>query len=195
MSLFFKNRDGHTPIDENIIDDLKPSHVQDMTELYELESENIALGIAWSNSTRKDHTSQEVWLELHKQMLCDVWRFAGQIRKTELQNPEFLKPFDIRVALRELETDLKTWLEFKSYPPREMMAIFHERLLTIHPFRDGNGRWSRVLVQFVSMREKFSTPTWGAQISDDEVRRQTYIKAIKAARKGDHQALIDFMYS
>ena len=98
MSLFFKNRDGHTPIDENIIDDLKPSHVQDMTELYELESENIALGIAWSKSTRKDHTSQDVWLELHKQMLSEVWKFAGQIRKTELQNPEFLNPFDIRAV-------------------------------------------------------------------------------------------------
>ena len=190
MSLFFKTRDGHTPID-----DLKPAHVQDMTELYELESENIALGIAWSNSTRRDHTSQDIWLELHKQMLGDVWKFAGTIRKTELQNPEFLKPFDVRVALHELETDLKTWLEFKSYPPREMMAIFHERLLTIRPFRDGNGRWSRVLVQFVSMRKKFEAPTWGRKIEDDEVRRQTYIDAIKAARKGDYQGLIDFMFS
>lgn len=195
MSLFFRNREGHTPLDENIIHELKPKHVQDMTELYELESENIAMGIAWSTSTHKDHTSQEVWLELHKQMLGDVWKFAGLIRKAELQNPDFLKPYDIRVALRELETDLKTWLEFKSYPPREMMAIFHERLLTIHPFRDGNGRWSRVLVQFICARENFSSPTWGKQIDDDEKRRQLYITAVKAARLGDYSALIHFMFS
>ena len=195
MSLFFRNREGHTPLDETMIHDLKPKHVQDMTELYELESNNIAMGIAWSSSTPKDHTNQDVWLELHKHMLGDVWKFAGQIRTIELQNPDFLKPYNIRVALRELETDLKTWLEFKSYPPQEMMAIFHERLLTIHPFRDGNGRWSRVLVQFISARENFSTPTWGKRNLEDEKRRQLYITAIKAARLGDYSSLIDFMFS
>jgi fido (protein-threonine AMPylation protein) len=124
-----------------------------------------------------------------------VWRFAGSIRKTELQNAEFLKPYQIRVALKELESDIKTWLEFKSYPPREMMAIFHEKLLTIHPFRDGNGRWSRVLVQFVCQRETFEMPSWGQRIPDDEARRQCYIAAIKIARSGDYQPLIEFMYS
>ena len=195
MSLFFKNRDEHTPVDESMRDDLIPSHVQDMTELYELESENIALGIAWSCSTGKNHKDQTVWLELHKRLLGEVWRFAGSIRKTELQNAEFLKPYQIRVALKELESDIKTWLEFKSYPPREMMAIFHEKLLTIHPFRDGNGRWSRVLVQFVCQRETFEMPSWGQRIPDDEARRQCYIAAIKIARSGDYQPLIEFMYS
>jgi Fic-DOC domain mobile mystery protein B len=194
-SLFFKNREGQTPLDESMRDDLIPGHVQDMTELYELESENIALGIAWSRSTSKDHKDQAVWLELHKRMLDEVWSFAGSIRKKELQNTDFLKPFQIRVALRELESDLKSWLEFKSYPPREMMAIFHEKLLTIHPFRDGNGRWSRVLVQFVSKREEFEQPSWGQVIPDDETRRQSYILAIKSARGGDYTKLIKFMYS
>lgn len=195
MSLFFRNRNGQTPIDESMRDDLLPSHVQDMTELYELESENIALGIAWSRSTGKDHRNHLHWLELHKRMFKDVWQFAGSIRKTDLHNPDFLRPFEIRVALTELEKDLRTWLEFKSYPHREMMALFHERLLTIHPFRDGNGRWSRVLVQFVSTREKQELPSWGQHIKDDELRRQAYLAAIKTARTQDHLPLMEFMFS
>lgn len=195
MSLFFKNRDGQTPIDESMRDDLLPGHVQDMTELYELESENIALGIAWSRSTGRDHLDHLVWLELHKRMFKDVWRFAGSIRKTDLHNHDFLRPFEIRVALTELEKDLRTWLEFQSYPHREMMALFHERLLTIHPFRDGNGRWSRVLVQFVSTREKQKLPSWGKNFKDDELRRQAYLAAIKTARTQDHRPLMEFMFS
>jgi len=64
-----------------------------MTELYELEAENIALAIAWSLSTGKDHLDHHTWLDLHKQMLSQIWKFAGKIRKTELQNPDFLKVY------------------------------------------------------------------------------------------------------
>lgn len=195
MPLFFRNRDGHTPLDVTIIDDLIPHHVQDMTELYELEAENIALAISWSFSTGKDHLDHHTWLDLHKHMLCDVWKFAGKIRKIELQNPDFLKVYELRPAFLELERDLKTWLEFKSYPPQEMMAILHERLLTIHPFRDGNGRWSRILVDFISRREGLELPSWSRSIQDDGLSRETYITAVKRARREkDYQPLIDYMY-
>lgn len=166
-------------------DDLKLKHVQDMTELYELESENNAEGIAWCKSTNKDHLEYTTWLELHKQMLGNVWKFAGLIRKTELAN----------TSLLELEKDLKYWLANKTYSPKEMMAIFHERLLTIHPFKDGNGRWSRVLVEFVCDREGIEVPNWGASITNDDERRAKYIAAIKEARHNcKHDDLIKIMW-
>lgn len=195
MSVFFKNRDGQTPLDEEMRFDLKLKHVQDMTELYELESENIAEGIVWCQSTRKDHLEYPTWLELHKQMLGNIWKFAGQIRKSELANADFLLPYDVRPALLVLEKDLKYWLEHKTYSPKELMAIFHERLLTIHPFRDGNGRWSRVLTEFICRKEGFEVPNWGTHINDDEVKRTTYIHAIKKARKDfSYDPLMNFMW-
>jgi fido (protein-threonine AMPylation protein) len=195
MSLFFKTREGQAPIDESIRKELKPSHIQDMSELYELESENIALGIAWTKSTNKDHLDYLTWLELHKHILCDIWKFAGTIRKVELQNPDFHKPYDILPSLKELENDLKTWIEF-NHPPKEMMSRFHERLLTIHPFRDGNGRWSRVLTEFICDKQKFEIPTWGSKtIADEIARRDKYIVAVKAARhKDNNQELIEIMW-
>jgi Fic-DOC domain mobile mystery protein B len=197
MSLFFKTRDGQTPIEPSIIKELKHKHVNDMSELYELESENIAQGIVWSQSTNKDHLDYTVWLELHKQMLKNVWKFAGIIRTTELANSDFHSPFDVRPALLELEKDLKTWLEHKTYDPKEMMAMFHERLLTIHPFKDGNGRWSRVLTEFVCARSGMERPTWGSKtIADDKARRDQYIEAIKIARHElNYEKLIAVMWS
>jgi len=195
MSVFFKNRDGQTPLEEEMRFDLKLKHVQDMTELYELESENNAEGIAWCRSTNKDHLEYTTWLELHKKMLGNVWKFAGLIRKTELANTDFLMPYDIRPTLLELEKDLKYWLSNKTYPPKEMIAIFHERLLTIHPFKDGNGRWSRVLVEFVCAKEGIEIPNWGASITNDDERRAKYIAAIKEARHNcNHEYLIKIMW-
>jgi fido (protein-threonine AMPylation protein) len=195
MSLFFKTREGQTPIDESIRKELKPKHVQDMPELYELESENIALGISWSKSTSKSHLDYLTWLELHKHMLYDIWKFAGVIRMKELANPDFHMSFYIRPSLLDLERDLKTWIKF-NHPPQEMMARFHERLLTIHPFLDGNGRWSRVLTEFMCERLGFDQPTWGSKtISADEERRNKYIAAVKKARhEGDHTDLMLIMW-
>ncbi len=192
MSLFFKTRTGQTPIDESILKDLKLTHVQDMTELYEHEETNIALAISWVRSTKKSYTDYMVWLEIHKQMLGDIWKFAGKPRSTELANQDFLKPYEVRPALLQLEKDLLYWIENKSYQPKEMLAVFHERLLTIHPFRDGNGRWSRVVTEFVASRIEHPIPHWGAHINDDEERRNKYIEAVKMARH--HHAFQDLIH-
>ena len=194
MSVFFKNRDSQTPLEENLRDELKFPLIQNMTELYEHELENIAMGIPWKNVGKKDHTDQSVWLAYHKHLLGEVWKFAGTVRKSDLANEEFMKAYDVRVGLRNLQDDLRCWLGHSSFPPQKMMAIFHQRLLTIHPFRDGNGRWSRLLTNWICEKESFPIPSWGQKIADDEERRVSYIKAVKKSRTGDHRDLISFMF-
>lgn len=195
MSRFFQNREGQTPLEEEMRFDLKLKHIQDMSELYEHEIENIAEGIAWHKSTRKNHLEYPTWLELHKQMLGQIWKFAGDIRKTELANTDFHKPYNVRPALLELEKDLKYWIENKTYEPRMMMAILHEKLLTIHPFKDGNGRWSRVLIEFICERESLEAPNWGNNVGDDGERRRKYIQAVKKARHElVYEDLIEVMF-
>lgn len=191
MSLFFRNRTGQTPIDESIRKELKLTHIQDMTELYEHEETNIALGISWMRATKKNHTDYMVWLEIHKHMLGEIWKFAGKPRSQELSNPDFLKPFEVRSALLQLQQDLIFWLGNNSFPTEEMLAVFHERLLTIHPFRDGNGRWSRVVTEFIASRIDHPLPHWGAHVKNDDERRNKYIEAVKKARH--HHAFQDLI--
>lgn len=194
-SAFFKNRDGQTALEESMRDDLIPRHVQDLTELYELEMENMAEGILWLESTKKNHLDYLLWIEVHKMLLRGVWKFAGRVRKSELMNPEFHMPYDVFPALKQLEDDLKFWIQNSTYPKKELAAIFHQRIITIHPFKDGNGRWARILTEFLCKREEIEVPNWGRNIADDKMRRDLYIAAIKNSRHhSTHQALIDLMF-
>jgi Fic-DOC domain mobile mystery protein B len=195
MTVFFINRTDQTPLEESMYKDLRISHVQNMAELYEHEIENIAEGIAWLRSSDRDYRDYTFWLEIHKRMLSKVWKWAGQIRKRELANPDFLMPYEIRPALLQLEGDIKFWLAHKTFSEKEFAAVIHERFLTIHPFNDGNGRWSRVLTEHICRMEKIEIPSWGRNIVDDEERRKRYIAAVKKARRdGDPTELMNIMF-
>jgi Fic family protein len=41
--------------------------------------------------------------------------------------------------------------------PVEFLAEMHERLVTIHTFIDGNGRASRVLINFILLEKRLSS--------------------------------------
>lgn len=195
MSIFFKNRDGQTPLEDSVRKGLIPTHVNDMTELYEYEIENIALGIEWIKKTKKNHRDYLTWLEVHKHMLSKVWVWAGKFRTRELANIDFLMPYNVGPELILLQDNFIYWVENRSFEEKQLIASFHERLLTIHPFNDGNGRWSRLLTNMISEREGFRVPSWGVSIIDDEERRSRYILAVKKARhEGTYLDLIDFMY-
>jgi Fic-DOC domain mobile mystery protein B len=195
MSIFFQNREGQTPVEESMRRNLIPSHINDMTELYELEIENIALGIEWAKKTKKDHRDYLVWLELHRHMLKDVWKWAGKVRTRELANPDFLMPYDVMPQLKKLQDDFCFWLDNKTFKERELISRMHERFLTIHPFSDGNGRWSRLLINMICEKEGMEAPSWGAEIKNDEERRKRYIEAvIKARKEDDFSDLISIMY-
>lgn len=195
MSLFFKNRDGQTPIDASIIKELKLDHIQDMSELYEQEKENIAEAIAWLKNNNEDICDFSFWLSVHKKMYSNVWKFAGKIRTVQLNNPDFDMPYNIRQSLSELSKDLKVWIENNIYKDHELAAIVHEKLLTIHPFKDGNGRWARVITEHLCKTLVIEIPNWGIDVADDDQRRKIYIEAVKKARtSGDTTDLISIMF-
>ena len=176
---------------------LKPKHIQSMGELDEYEEQNISEGLVWLANQVDPGTTYDFWLKLHKRLFRDVWDWAGKARTHELNNPDFLEPHEIWPALRQLEGDLACWLKESSYPPEETAAHFHERIETIHPFANGNGRFGRILVEHFCRRHGWKAPTWGAALKDDpKVRRETYIAALDAARRTRNYApLVEFMYS
>jgi fido (protein-threonine AMPylation protein) len=122
-------------------------------ELYEYELENMAEGIEKLNNTKKNHLDYLTWFAAHKMLLDNVWTFAGTKRGNELQNTDFNMPYDIDPSILSLEQNLKFWLENETFTKKEIITRFHEGILTIHPFKDGNGRWARILTSFICKRE------------------------------------------
>src|SRR5882762_9301245 len=171
--------------------DLILAHVAYRRELNEAEQENIARAQDWALGRKRDPLTEKYITELHRRMLGDVWKWAGKFRKSERN---LGVPFyEIPTAIRQLLEDTKAWIEYQSYPPDEIAARFHHRMVQIHPFANGNGRHARLMADLLVMRlgqERFS---WGREsLRDAGTTRQRYIAALKAADNHDIGPLLAF---
>lgn len=73
-------------------------------------------------------------------------------------------------------------------PPMEVAARFHGFFEHLHPFRDGNGRLERLLVNFILLRA--GLPVLVIPLE----KRQSYIDCLRLFRKESQEFLIDFFY-
>ena len=193
--IFDQPDDAATPLTPEEMRDLIPSHIADRHDLNVAEQENIARGQAWALARRRRETLTEKFVkDLHRRMLGEVWRWAGQFRRSERNLG--IPFYEIPSALRLLLEDTKAWIEFKSYPPDEIAVRFHHRLVQIHPFANGNGRHSRLMADLLVMelgRERFSWGRTNLQKAGDV--RGRYIAALKAADDHDIAPLLSFARS
>jgi Fic-DOC domain mobile mystery protein B len=190
----FEQADDATPLTPEERGALIPAHIAYRRELNEAEFENIARAQDWALRRRRDVLSEKFVRDLHKQMLGEVWRWAGKFRKSERNLG--IPFYEISTQLRQLLDDTTAWIEYTSYPPDEIAVRFHHRLVKIHPFPNGNGRHSRLMADLLIMRlggERFS---WGsANLQAAEDVRGRYIAALKTADEHDIGPLLAFARS
>lgn len=132
--------------------------------------------------------------DLHRRMLGDVWRWAGDFRTSERNIG--MAYYQIPMALRQLLADAAAWIEHRAYSADEVAVRLHHRLVQIHPFPNGNGRHSRLMADLLVMQlggERFSWGSVGLQDAS-EVRRR-YVDALKAADNHDIGPLLAFARS
>ena len=198
----FRDRDGQTLLPDDWRQDLKPTIqtlVQTCGDLDQLEDTNITAGLLWLSMQKKiDITDPGFWLKFHKKLFCDVWRWAGAYKRRDHANPDFATKDQAPLKAAELAADIKHWiLEGKGQiEDVELAAMFHERLLTIHPFQNGNGRTARLLTEVLCRQLGLKEPSWGESLRHTpQTRRTAYIAAIMAARgKRDYRELSAFMF-
>ena len=189
---------GQTPLDEDEKEGLLFKSIATRGELDEFEQQNIEDAIQWS-LTRKFKTDQilsESFLqELHKRMYSNVWKWAGEYRKTNKNIG--VDKLEIPVALRSLIDDASYWLEHNVYVPEEFTIRFKHRLVSIHCFPNGNGRHSRMIADII-IEKIFQQPvfSWGSKnLSNENDSREKYLKALRKADKGDFELLLKFARS
>lgn len=186
--------DGATPLDPNECGGLKHRHITTREELDELEQVNIASGLRWLTRQRGDVLTDNFATTLHKQLFSDVWDWAGSFRTTGKNIG--VDPIQIGVQLRQLMDDVKYWAEHRIYPPSEAAVRLHHRLVSIHPFSNGNGRHARILADAALNRIFKAKPIdWagGHDLAKMNSRRDAYIAALKAADRGDIGPLLAFI--
>jgi len=187
--------DHATPLRPEERDALIPTHITSRGELNELEQQNIATAYVWAFS-RKHVIFRERFLKsLHKRMFSRVWRWAGDYRKTP-RSPIGVEPHLIQPEMWKLLDEARAWVELKSFPNDEIATRFHHRLVWIHPFPDGNGRWSRLAADALIVQLGGGRFTWGgADLRKAGGARTTYIEKLKLADKHEMEPLVAFARS
>jgi Fic-DOC domain mobile mystery protein B len=142
MSELFGFDDKATPLMPEELEGLIPTHITQRSELNELEQANIDEADRWAFARKRDIISERFLRGLHRRMFKRVWRWAGQYRASERKLG--IESYRIEPELRQLMNDARYWVEHRSYPPDELAVRLHHRLVIIHPFANGNGRWSRL---------------------------------------------------
>jgi Fic-DOC domain mobile mystery protein B len=186
--------DASTPLSPEEREALIPSYITLRGELNEAEQENILEADAWAFSRKRDVLDEGFLNTLHKRMYGNVWRWAGTYRKTQKNiGIEFYK---IPTELRKLLDDCRYWVKNNAYPPDEIAARFHHRLVWIHCYANGNGRHARLAADLLLIalgREPFS---WGStSLVDAGATRAAYVAALRAADKNDYGPLLAFVTS
>lgn len=196
MTTLATTSDGNTPLSPEELADLIPN-LATKEELNEWERENILLAREWATSDRTaplEMVSDHYMRKLHERMFGETWKWAGMYRLTEKNIG--VPVHEIRDRLMALFGDVRYWIENKTYAPDEIAVRFHHRLVSIHPFPNGNGRHARLIADVLVMKLGNAAFTWGsANLVEEGAARTRYLEAIRAADNGEIQPLLQFARS
>lgn len=186
----WKSIPGETPID---VSGLKASGVVNRGQLSVVEAENIRKAIVkylGGPLTRRTAKFDLSWmLKLHREMFGDVWTWAGETRTTNLNLG--VPWHQVQPRMQNLCDDLAYWQ--KHWPDFVEQAVYlHHRAVQIHPFLNGNGRWSRLLANIWLKLNKQPLTEWPEEtIGETSLIRDEYLAAIRAADSGDYAPLME----
>lgn len=183
-----------TPLSVDARNGLIPTHVTLRSELNELEQKNIGQADSWAFLRKRNVLDENVLKGLHRRMFKTVWRWAGNYRDTETNFG--VLPHMIQPGVYQIVGDMRFAFQHKSFEPDELALRLSHRLVSVHPFANGNGRWSRLVGDLMIVKQGGKRFTWGcADLQVEGKDRDKYIQALKAADNHDYGTLIQFARS
>jgi len=192
--LFDPDDDANTPLTAEEREALIPSYITLRHELNEAEQINIGSALRWTNARRRDILDRDFLSELHRRMFGDVWRWAGQYRTTARNIG--VDAHRIAMDVQQAVDDARYWVDHATYSPDEIAVRFSHRLVAIHPFPNGNGRFSRLVSDLLAHQLGQPPFTWGrANLVNAGETRARYVEALRAADNHDIGPLLLFARS
>ncbi len=161
------------------VDDMNDAETELLLQLYE-----HVLADSESESLTIDHLA--TW---HRKWLGNVYEWAGTYRTVNMGKGgfEFAAALQIPKLLEGFENDFLS--KFPQLPDMDetqavtFLAQSHVEFILIHPFREGNGRLSRLLLDYLAVSMGFGSLDY--QIWDEN--KEYYFKSIQAGFSGDYQ--------
>jgi cell filamentation protein len=144
------------PNEEEILPNLLNSN--SLREIQEAEFEGFLYAELLLTTQLTDKTKFDVDYikNIHFLALKDVYAFAGNFRTVNISKQGFMFPAArfLDQSMQEFQTEilnklLNEYVKLDSVLFIEDLARVHAELLYIHPFREGNGRTARVLLNLM----------------------------------------------
>jgi len=135
---------------------------------------------------------------IHKTWLSDIYEWAGKYRQVKMDKNGF--PFAYPEQIPKLMT------EFEEGPLRQFtpclfksreevikaLAVVHTELVLIHPFREGNGRVTRMLAILMALQAGLPPLDFGGLTGK---KKKEYIEAIHAGFQGNYKPMEEIFKS
>jgi Fic-DOC domain mobile mystery protein B len=195
MGLDLDYADGQTPLDDDEKEGLLIPTITTRGDLDEFEQLGVEKANEWllyKNFSINKILTEEFVKDLHKRMFSEIWKWAGEFRRTEKNIG--VDPVTIPVGLRNLLDDCKYWIDNTVFDEDEIAVRLSHRMVWIHPFANGNGRHSRLMADVI-INKGFSKPyfTWGSvNLTKEGEARDKYLAALREADKQNYKPLIEF---
>jgi len=167
-----------------------------ITVTHEIDDAELVLLERLYHSVFEDHfpTGQltiKIIKEWHRRWLGNIYEWAGQERGVNISKGGFM--FAPSVRLPKLLADFDNNILSRYTPCTAMneeqlieaIAITHVELILIHPFREGNGRLSRLLADVMAVQGGYKSLDYQSW----EQHRPQYISAIHAGLSLDYEPM------
>ena len=101
---------------------------------------------------------------------------------------ETASPFETPLMMKSLVEWYNNSIVEDQQHPLLLIAIFIVVFLAIHPFKDGNGRLSRILTTLLLLRAKYDYVPYSSMESVIEANKDTYYLALRRTQQTIHKA-------
>ena len=132
-------------------------------------------------------------LQIHRRWLGSVYEWAGTYRQVMMSKGDFMfaAPAHIPRLMADFERDLLAKYTPCIFESRQeittALAIVHTELILIHPFREGNGRVSRLLSVLMALQA-------GLPLLDfsgfEKERQQEYFAAVRYGLDRNYEPMV-----
>lgn len=188
---------GATELSLDDLEGLIPDYITKRSDLDEFEKANIKKALLWLR--RKNFAYQEILtmsfiFELHTKMFNKTWTWAGKLRQRAV-NIGNTPTEQIQIKTKNVLENTLYWIENNTFSIDEICIRLHHGLVWIHPFPNGNGRFSRVICDELRRSLGHGYFSWSSTSGDlinPNQSRANYIAALRAADQKNYTLLIQF---